>query len=172
MSKELKKITDTVMGQIHQGKIKMRPRVYFVIGSLLTFIGLVLSILTTIFLISLMRFSFLARGPMGEYRAEELLSHFSWFGPIFAILGLVIGIWLLRRYDFSYKINFRIMVIGIVLSVIATGVVLDMTGLNDTIFHHGPRQGRVKQYLHENNIQTGQMWGWWKNNQQIPVKNQ
>ena len=66
MSKELKNITESVMGQIHQGKIRMRPKLYFIIGSIFTFIGLVLSILTTIFLISFIRFSFLARGPIKQ----------------------------------------------------------------------------------------------------------
>ncbi len=165
MSKELKDITNSVMGQIHQGKIKMRPRLYFVIGSVLTFTGLVLSILTTIFFISLIRFSFLARGPMVEYKAEELLAHFSWFGPIFAILGLVIGIWLLYRYDFSYKINFRMMIVGIVLAVIVAGVVLDMTGLNDIIFNRDRWQGEIRQDLQENNIQHNQVWGGLKNGQ-------
>lgn len=165
MSKELKNITDSVMGQIHQGKIKMRPRLYFIIGSIITFIGLVLSILTTIFFISLMRFSFLAQGPMGEYKTEELLAHFSWFGPIFAILGLVIGVSLLRRYDFSYKINFRIMIVGIVLAVIVAGVVLDMTGLNNIIFHRGPVREGVGQYQQENNTQPNQEWRAFKSNQ-------
>lgn len=146
MSKELKNITDSIMGQIHQGKIKMKPRLYFIIGSVLSFVGVVLSILTTIFVISFIRFSFLAQGPMGEYKAEELVSHFSWFGPIFAILGLVIGIWLLRQYDFSYKINFRIMVVVVILAVTVAGIVLDMTGLNNIIFQHGPVQEGVRQY--------------------------
>lgn len=146
MSKELKNITDSIMGQIHQGKIKMKPRLYFIIGSILSFVGVVLSILTTIFVISFIRFSFLAQGPMGEYKAEELVSHFSWFGPIFAILGLVIGIWLLRQYDFSYKINFRIMVVVVILAVTVAGIVLDMTGLNNIIFQHGPVQEGVRQY--------------------------
>ena len=144
MSKELKNITDSIMGQIHQGKIKMKPRLYFIIGSMLSFVGVVLSILTTIFVISFIRFSFLAQGPMGEYKAEELVSHFSWFGPIFAILGLVIGIWLLRQYDFSYKINFRIMVVIVILAVTVAGIVLDMTGLNNIIFQHGTVQEGVR----------------------------
>jgi phosphoglycerol transferase MdoB-like AlkP superfamily enzyme len=165
MSKELKNITESVMGQIHQGKIRMRPKLYFIIGSIFTFIGLVLSILTTIFLISFIRFSFLARGPMGEYKAEELLAHFSWLGPTFAILGLVIGIWLLRRYDFSYKIDFRIMITGTVLAIIVAGIVLDMTGLNTIIFHRGKVQRGMRQYLEENNTQPNQEWRFLKNNQ-------
>ena len=68
MSKELKNISDDVMSKIRQGKITMRPKVYFVIGSIFTFAGLVLSILTSVFLIGLLRFSLRAHGPMGEYR--------------------------------------------------------------------------------------------------------
>ena len=164
MSKELKNITGAVMDRIHQGKIKMRPRVYFVIGSLLTFIGLVASMLTSVFLVGLMRFSFRSHGPMGEYRLEELLSRFSWWGPVLAILGLVIGIWLLRRYDFSYKINFKAMIFGIVVAIIVAGLVLDMTGLNDVLLRRGPMQGIMRQYFQENNIQPSPGWGGQKNN--------
>ncbi len=164
MSKELKNITGAVMDRIHQGKIKMRPRVYFVIGSLLTFIGLVASMLTSVFLVGLMRFSFRSHGPMGKYRLEELLSRFSWWGPVLAILGLVIGIWLLRRYDFSYKINFKAMIFGIVVAIIVAGLVLDMTGLNDVLLRRGPMQGIMRQYFQENNIQPSPGWGGQKNN--------
>jgi hypothetical protein len=153
MSKELKNISDDVMSKIRQGKITMRPKVYFVIGSVFTFAGLVLSILTSVFLIGLLRFSIRAHGPMGEYRLEELLSHFSWWGPISALFGLVLGIWLLRRYDFSYKINYKILVVGFVSAIIVAGIVLDLTGLNDILFKKGPTQGIMGLYLEENNRQ-------------------
>lgn len=162
MSKELKNITGAVMDRIHQGKIKMRPRVYFVIGSLLTFIGLVASLLTSVFLVGLMRFSFRSRGPMREYRLEELLSCFSWWVPVLAVLGLVIGIWLLRRYDFSYKINFKVMIFGIIVAIIVAGLVLDMTGLNDVLLRRGPMQGIMRQYFQENNIEFSQGFGGYK----------
>ncbi|MFA5792062.1 MAG: hypothetical protein WC884_03430 [Candidatus Paceibacterota bacterium] len=165
MSKELKNITGAVMDKIHQGKVKMRPRIYFIIGTLLTFIGLVLSILTSVFLVGLMRFSLRIHGPMGEFRLEELLSRFSWWGPVFAVLGLVIGIWLLRRYDFSYKINLKVIIVGFILAIVVAGFVLDMTGLNDTLLRRGPMRGMMKQYLQENNIEPGQGFRGYRNNQ-------
>lgn len=151
MSKELKNLTKSVMGQIHQGKVKMRPKIYFILGSIFTFVGLVLSILTSVFLISFIRFSLLSRGPMGEYRLEELLSHFSWFGPMFAVLGLMVGIWFLLQYDFSYKVNFKVIVAVFVTAVIVAGIILDMTGLNDVVFRHGKMRGKMQWYLQENN---------------------
>ena len=140
------------MDKIHHGKIKMRPRVYFVIGSFFTFLGLLASILTSIFLVGLMRFFLRTHGPMGEYRLEQMLSIFPWWVPVIAILGIVIGIWLLRRYYFSYKINFKVMVIGFVVAIIVAGWIIDTTGLNDTLFRQGPMQGIMRQYLQENNI--------------------
>jgi hypothetical protein len=168
MPKGLKNITCAVMNRIRQDKIKMRPRVYFVIGSLLTFIGLVASMLTSVFLVGLMRFSLRTHGPMGEYRLDQLLSNFPWWMTIITIAGLVIGIWLLRQYDFSYKINFKVMIIGVVFAIIVTGWLIDMTGLNDTLLHRGPMQGIMRQYFQENNIQPDQNFREYKKQ---PMKN-
>ena len=164
MSKELKNITGAVMNKIHHGEIKMRPKLYFVVGSLLTFLGLVASMLISVFFVGLIRFSLRTHGPMGEYRLDQMLSSFPWWAVVVAILGLVIGIWLLRRYDFSYKINFKVIAISFVVAIIVAGWIIDMTGLNDTLFRQGPRQGIMRQYLQENNIQPGQERGEWKNN--------
>jgi len=162
MSKELKNITGAVMDKIHYGKIKMRPKVYFVTGLLLAFFGLVASILISVFFVGLMRFSLRTHGPMGEYRLDQMLFSFPWWAVAVVILGLVIGIWLLRRYDFSYKINFKVIVVGFVVAIIVVGWVVDMTGLNDILFRQGPKQGIMRQYLQENNI-PGQNWNKHKN---------
>ena len=140
------------MDKIHHGKIKMRPKVYFIAGSLLAFLGLVASMLVSVFLVGLMRFSLRTHGPMGEYRLDQILSSFPWWAVVVAILGLIIGIWLLRRYDFSYKINFKVVVISFVVAIIVAGWVIDATGLNDILFRQGPKQGIMRQYLQENNV--------------------
>jgi hypothetical protein len=152
MPKELKNIAETVMDKIHHDEIKMRPRIFFVIGSLLAFSGLAASILISVFLVGLMRFSLRAHGPMGEYRLDQMLSDFPWWAAVVAILGLAVGIWLLRRYDFSYKINFKVIIIGFVAAVIVAGWVIDMTGLNDVLFRQGPRHGIMRQYPLGNKI--------------------
>ena len=141
MSKELNKTTEEIMGKIHKGQIKMRPRVYFILGYILTIMGLVFSFITSIFFVGITRFSWRSHGKMGELRLEQLLSTFSWWMPILAILGLITGIFLLRKYDFTYKINFKLLIIGLVASILIAGFVLDMTGLNDFWLHRGQGQG-------------------------------
>lgn len=151
MSKDLKNITENVMEQIEQGKIKMKPKIYFIIGSVLTFLGLIISIISSIFFIGLIRFSFRARGPMSQYKLDQMISTFPWWIIVLAIIMLIVGIWLIRQYDFSYKKNPLIIVIGFILSIVVVGWVLDMTGLNDRLLERGPMKGIMRSYIEGNN---------------------
>ncbi|MFA6315357.1 MAG: hypothetical protein WC648_03280 [Candidatus Paceibacterota bacterium] len=152
MSKELKNITENIMDQIHEDKIKMRPKIYFIAGSILTFVGLVSSVVISVFLVGLIRFSLRSHGPMGSYRFEEILSDFPLWAPVLAIVGLIVGIWLLRKYDFSFKINFKLVIIGFILAIIVGGLVIDSIGLNDVLIRRGPMRGIMRQYLQNNNL--------------------
>lgn len=151
MSKELNKTTEEIMNKIHKRHIKMRPKLYFILGYLLAFGGLIFSFITSIFFVGLTRFTLRPHGPMGEYRLEQMLSNFSWWMPVLAVLGLITGIWLLRRYDFSYKINFKVLVIGIIVSIFIAGWIIDMIGLNDFWIKRGPRNGMM-QSLNSNRL--------------------
>jgi len=147
MPKELKNISDSIMGKIRHGKLKMRPKLYFIIGSVLVFISLILSALSSVFLFGLIRFSLRSHGPMGQYRFEQLLASFPWWAVVLAFLGLVVGLWLIRKYDFSYKINFKIVIIGFVAAIIIAGYLVDVGGLNDVF----SRQGCMNRIYGKNN---------------------
>jgi hypothetical protein len=141
MSKELNKTTEEIMSKIHKGQIKMRPRLYFILGYVITIVGLVFSFATSMFFVGLTRFTLRSHGPMGQYRLEQLLSTFSWWMPVLAILGLIVGIWLLNKYDFSYKINFKLLIAGLITAVLITGFIIDMMGFNDFWLKKGRGQG-------------------------------
>ena len=163
MSKELKNITNNIMDQIHEEKIKMKPRFYFITGSILTFVGLVSSVVISVFLVGLIRFSIRSHGPMASYRLDQILSNFPWWASVFAIVGLITGIWLLRKYDFSFKVNFRMVIIGFILAIVVGGWIIDSTGLNDVLIRRGPMRGIMQQYMQDNSIQgkqdVGPGWG-------------
>lgn len=133
MSEPLNNITKQVMGRIHSEHIKMRPRSYFVLGSLATFTGLVMSILVSVFLLSFIKLLLLSGGKMAAYKMDVLLSHFSWWGPAIALASLFLGTWLLRQYEFFCKKNFALISIGFVLAIVAASFILDMTGLNEVL---------------------------------------
>ena len=152
MPKELKNITENVMSQIHQGKIKMRHKAYFIIGSILTFLGSISAIVVSIFLVSLARFSLRAHWGRGaQYKLDQMLSDFPWWIIIFTIISLTIGIWLIRKYDFSYKIKPWIVVSGFILIIVMAGWAIDTIGLNDTLLHRGPMKGMMNKYFQNNN---------------------
>jgi hypothetical protein len=159
MSKELKNITDNIMDQIHKEKIKMRPKAYFILGSIITFMGLVFSIVTSVFLFGLIRFTLRAHGPMASYRFDKILSSFPLWAPALAIVGLVVGVWLLRKYDFSFKLNFKLIVAGFILAVIAGGWIIDIIGLNDALSRRGPMKGMMRQYIQDNDISGEKEYG-------------
>ena len=150
MPKELENITNDIMDQIHDDKIKMRPKIYFIVGSILTFIGLVSSVVVSIFLVGLIRFSLRSPGPMADCKVDKILSVFPWWAPVFVLMGFTAGIWLLRRYDFSFKFNFKFIIVGFVLAIIIGGYIVDSIGLNDILSRRGPMRGMMKQYLQVN----------------------
>lgn len=159
MSKEIKNITENVMNQIHQGKAKMKPRIYFIVGSILTLVGLISSIIVSIFFVGLIRFSLRIYGPMEQYRFDQIISNFPWWTVALAILGLTVGIWLLRQYDFSYKKNPWIIILGFILAIVVAGYVVDIVGFNDTMMRHGPMKRMMNNCFPRYNIQENSQRG-------------
>lgn len=148
MSKELKDIENNVMNQIHKGKIKMRPKVYFVLGSILTFVGLVSTIITSIFMVGLTRFLLRTNyGWRAQYRLEQIFSEFPFWIILVAFIGLILGIWLIHKYDFSYKINHNVLIAGFILAIITAGLLIDTMGINDALMRHNPMKNIIKRHL-------------------------
>lgn len=146
------------MGQINQGEIKMKPKTYFIIGSILTFVGLISSIIVSIFLFGLMRFSLRTHGPMGDYRFDQIISNFPWWTMLLAIGGLFVGILLIRKYDFSYKKNPWIIMLGFILAIFVAGWLIDIAGFNDTLLRRGPVKGMMNNYSQNYNRGINRDW--------------
>ena len=115
-------------------------------------LGAVYILLLTMFFVGLIRFTFRSHGPMGSYRLEQILTQFPWWALGLAVVGLICGIWLIRRYDFSFKISFRLLIIGFLLAVLVGGLIVDISGLNDLLLRRGPMRGMMRQYLQENSM--------------------
>ena len=140
MSKKTLDLEKQIMAKVHSGAIVMKPRWYFILGTMLMSVGLVGLSIGAIFLTNLSFFMLRQHGPMGEYRLQLMLESFSWWIPALALAGIGGGVWLLKKYDFSYKKNFGLLVLGFVLSILAAAFVIDYSGLNDT-WSRGPMRG-------------------------------
>ena len=152
MQKELRNITTEVMDQIKKGKIKMRSRIYFVIGAFLTLFGLIICVITSVFIVGLMRFSFRTADPLSNFKLQHMITNFPWWLSVLAVFGLVVGILLIRRYNFSYKINFKVVVILFVSAVVISGLVIDIIGVNDELSRRGPIKDVMRKHFQDRSV--------------------
>jgi uncharacterized membrane protein len=142
MPRDEVEITNKVMDKIRSGEVKMHSRWYFVLGSIAMILGLASSVVLAAFFVSLTSFALRTHGPMGSYRFQEILASFPWWAPLLAVAGLGLGIWFLRKFDFTHKRSFLPILIVLLLAVILAGVTIDYLGLNDVWMKRGP----MRQY--------------------------
>lgn len=122
----------------------MKPKWYFVVGSIAMIIGLIGLSLLLIFLVNLMIFSLRTHGPMGEVRYQQLLASFPWWASVVVAVGLGIGLWMLKKYDFSYKKNFVFVAISFIVAIVLAGFVADSLGLNTMLVRQKQMRGFYK----------------------------
>lgn len=132
------------MSRVTSGRIAMKPKWYFAVGSVLMLFGTIAASVAAAFLINLTVFLIKKQGP-GYGKLTLMLESFPFWIPVLAILGIGAGILLLRKYDFSYKKNFLVMIIGFIASVVIAGFVIDALGLNNILSHRGPMRGFYQQ---------------------------
>ena len=137
MPKNKVDFTGNIMSKIKTDKIKMRPKWYFWLGSLLLFIALVSLVIVSIFSVSLITFSLRSHGPMGEVRYQQLIASFPVWAVVAMVIGMATGVLLLKKYDFAYKKNFALIVLFFLLAVFAAGILIDLSGL-DAFWMRGP----------------------------------
>lgn len=143
------------MDKINKDEIAMKPKAYFVIGSIITLVGLIASVISSVFLVSIISFLLRSHGPMGEYRLSLMIQSFPWWMPLIAIISLVLGAILIRKYDLSYKFNLGLLILGFILAVLIAGILIDITGLNNVWLKRGPMNSVMRNYIDQNNPEYG-----------------
>lgn len=136
---------EKVMAKIRSGQVKMKPKWLFIAGSVLSLAGLIGLSVSAVFLINIVFFLLRKHGP-GYWRLELMLNSLPFWVPVAAIICLVGGIWLLKKYDFSYKKNFTLIIFGFIFSIIIAAWVVDAIGLNERLLKGG-RMRRFYQQL-------------------------
>jgi hypothetical protein len=134
MSKQIK---SKVIQTIHKKGLTIRPRSIFVIGSLISAIGVFFSTALAILAIHLLRFRLTHPGLGAARKIDFILNTLPWYIPVIAIAGLLGGYLLLRRYDFSYRKNFSLILAIILVGLIISSFVLDRLGLDNFLTKRG-----------------------------------
>lgn len=132
------------MEKIENQEIKMRPKWYFVAGSILLFSGFLSATIFSILSFNLIFFLLRKHyGPMYQYRLNFILTNFPWWLLIPSFLGIFFGIRFLKEYRFSYKNNFLLVVLGYVLVIFLSAFLIDFFNLN--LFFNRPSWQRFYQ---------------------------
>lgn len=137
MEKQKNNLENKIMDKVLSGEVKMKPKWYFIMGSITSFVGLVGMIIGAIFLTNLTFFFIRKQGP-GTGRINVMLDSFPLWVPILAIALVILGIWMLKKYDFSYKKNFMVVVLTVVTAILLSGLIIDFLGLNEIWSKRGP----------------------------------
>lgn len=132
-----KNIKTNIIKKINNQEIVMRPRWVFYLGSALSVIGLSLSSLLALLSIQLLRFRLTHPGIGAARKLDFVLTTLPWYIPVLAIVGLVGGYLLLKRYDFSYRKNFSLITVIIILALIMGSYLLDRLGLDSFLSGRG-----------------------------------
>jgi hypothetical protein len=137
-------LEEKVMEKIIANKVIMKPRWYFVMGSFFLSIGVILLTILLVFLTNLIFFWIRKQCP-GTGKLYFMLSNFPLWIPIMAVIGFISGIVLLKKYDFSYKKNFKFIVFCFISLIVITAFFIDQLGLNDVWSKRGPMKNLYPQ---------------------------
>lgn len=134
-------VEQQVMEKIKKGEVTMRPKLYFICGSFALFLGVASALVTALFFINITLFSIRIMGALEsiEHIWFFLGNSFPWWAPVIAILGIALGIILLKQYDFSYKHNPLWVVGGFLIVVFLAGWMVSETAFNQRVYLRGPQ---------------------------------
>ena len=107
MTEQIKKIEDKVKALIDDGKVKMKPRWFFIMQSILKILFIVLSFLIIVYFISFVIFLLKESLTLGRHPAllgwGRFLIGLPWLIILFGFIMLGLLEFLVRKYSFVYK---------------------------------------------------------------------
>ena len=131
-------IVDNVLKKVREGGVRMHPKMYFIarlIGVIvIAFLVLAISALVASFI-------FFSIHESGEqfllgFGGRGVLTFFSLFPWIFILIDIVLIVlleWLVQSFKFGYRISLLKIFLGILISSIVLGVIIDLTPLHTAL---------------------------------------
>jgi len=124
-----------VLEEIKKGRIKIKPKYYFVLKTLIFAVAALLAFTFTIFLISFITFVLRGRGSwflphFGWPGIKIFLISFPWILALAALFFVVILEILVNHFGFSYRRPLVYTTLGAVIVVVVAGICIDSTQLH------------------------------------------
>ncbi len=132
-----KKLEEKIIKDIKSGSIKMRPKWLFVIGSLITGFGVILTTSLALLAIQLIRFRLNHPGQSGAIKVNTVIASLPWYIPVIAVTAIVGGYLALKQYDFSYRKNASFIMILVIVGLVFGSFILDKVGADQILMKRG-----------------------------------
>lgn len=132
-----------VMAKIHQGSIKMKPRIYFTILWLLGIVSSLAAGLLIAYFLGMLTYAIrIQTSSTPAYGARQNLSDafasFPWWALILAAALIVVAAWLMRRYSRIYRVKVQNIIVGFLIVSLAIGI-----GISYTNIGHSDKNNRL-----------------------------
>ncbi len=145
-----KKIEEKIIKDIKSGSIKMRPKWLFVIGSLITGFGVILTTSLALLAIQLIRFRLNHPGLSGAIKVNTVITSLPWYIPVIAVTAIVGGYLALKQYDFSYRKNSAFIMILVIVGLVFGSFILDKVGADQILM----KRGYFRRIYNQENISS------------------
>jgi len=136
-----KYVKEKITSQIRDGKLKMRPKWYFWLGSALLFQGTLAVLLIGSYVSNLCFYALRVHGPfgylsLGRAGFSPFVATFPWKLLLIAGVSLLIGLKLLQKYEFSYTRHSIYILFALMATILLSGLLTDMAGFNEKFRLH------------------------------------
>ena len=156
------KITKKVMKKIQRGEVKMKPRFYFVAGSILLGIGTAGMVVLAVFFTHLLFFRFRIFTPfaflrLGHMGWRPFILHFPWWPLFLSFFGLWGGFKLLRRFDFTYQKGLWLIALSLLTLVAIFGFLFDRLNPEEPLGRLRPLKPFYELQMKDQKMVVGQV---------------
>jgi len=140
-------ISDKVLDQIKGDQVKMRPKIYFVLKTLLIVLGIFIVALFALYLVSFIVFALRASGAwylsgFGFPGIKASIILIPWLLILMALILIIILEVLVKRFSFSYRQPILYSALAIIIFVLLGSFAIGQTGLHPNLFQRA-REGRL-----------------------------
>lgn len=142
-------LTKEIMEKIHKQQVIMHSPWYFIAGAFMVGLGLAGAAAVSIFFADPIVDDLRYQQPFHHLWVDRfgwsyVFSHLPWLDLVLAIIGLVGGYLLLKRFELVYKRSRLLVIIGLVLSVIILALILDDANPNHSATISNTREGWIE----------------------------
>ena len=132
-------ITGKVLEKIKSGKIKMRPKIYFILKAILVGLGAAVIAIFILYLISFIVFALRISGiwfapGFGFYGVKIFLVSLPWLLILIAIILILILEILVEHFSFAYRLPILYSVLGIITLVLLGSFALSQIKIHPYLF--------------------------------------